>query len=68
MKAENLMKAFQSYSRALFVAVISTYLANPDASIKQIVTAALVAVAAPILRAINPDDKDFGVGSNDKWM
>lgn len=65
---EKVMKAFQSYSRALLVAVISTYLANPEATTKQIITAAIVAIAAPVLRAINPDDKDFGVGANDKWV
>ena len=65
---EKLIKIAQSYGRALFVAVLSTYLANPEGSVKSILTAALVAVAAPLLRAINPEDKDFGVGSNDKWV
>lgn len=62
-----MMKAFQSYGRALFVAVLSTYLANPNGSVKDIITAALVAFAAPILRALNPDDQEFGIGSKDKW-
>ena len=68
MNQEKIMKAFQSYGRALFVAVLSTYLANPDGSVKDILTAALVAISAPLLRALNPDDKDFGVGSKDKWV
>lgn len=68
MNQEKAIKMFQSYGRALFVAVLSTYLANPDGSVKDILTAALVAVAAPVLRALNPDDKDFGVGSKDKWV
>jgi hypothetical protein len=38
---------------------------NPDATAKELISAALIAVCAPILRALNPDDKAFGIGSKE---
>lgn len=62
---KDLLPIIESYGRAWLVAVASTYSANPDASLKDIIIASLIAVAAPLLRGLNPDDKAFGIGSKD---
>lgn len=38
---------------------------NPDATAKELLSAALIAVLAPVLRGLNPDDKAFGIGSKE---
>lgn len=38
---------------------------NPDATAKELISAAVIAIAAPVLRALNPDDKGFGIGSKE---
>jgi len=57
--------ALNSYARALFVAVFTVYMTNPDGKPADIVKAGVIAFLAPIIRALNPDDNHFGVGSKE---
>jgi len=61
----NIRTIAESYGRALLVALATCYMTNPDATAKELISAALIAVCAPILRALNPDDKAFGIGSKE---
>jgi hypothetical protein len=54
-----------SYARSAFVCLATVYVINPSGSFDDIWKAFLVAFAAPILRAINPDDQAFGLGSKE---
>lgn len=56
-----MIKALQSYGRAWAVAGISLYVAKPDMQIKDLLMSSLIAVLAPLLRAMNPDDAEFGI-------
>lgn len=61
----NLRAIAESYGRAWLVSIFSIYTVNPDASAKDLILGSLIAVLAPVLRAANPDDKAFGIGSKD---
>ena len=63
MKLNNIVEALNSYGRAALVAVLTLYVAVPNASAQSLGKAALCAVAAPLLRALNVDDKAFGLGA-----
>ena len=52
-----------SYGRSAFVCLATIYVTNPDISPSELWKAFAVAFIAPILRALNPDDKDFGIGA-----
>jgi hypothetical protein len=54
-----------SYGRSAFVCLATIYVTNPDISPSELWKAFAVAFIAPLLRALNPDDKDFGVGSKE---
>jgi hypothetical protein len=54
-----------SYARSAFVCLATVYVTNPSGSFDDIWKAFLVAFAAPILRAINPDNQAFGLGSKE---
>jgi hypothetical protein len=54
-----------SYARSAFVCLATVYVTNPSGSFDDIWKAFLIAFAAPILRAINPDDQAFGLGSKE---
>jgi hypothetical protein len=54
-----------SYARSAFVCLATVYVTNPSGSFDDIWKAFLVAFAAPLLRAINPDDQAFGLGSKE---
>ena len=64
MKASNIMEAINSYGRAALVAVVTLYVAAPHATPADLGKAAIAAIIAPLLRALNVDDKAFGLGSN----
>jgi hypothetical protein len=61
----NIRAIAESYGRSWLVAIFSIYTVNPDASAKDLLLGSLIAVLAPVLRAANPDDKAFGIGSKD---
>lgn len=63
MKLNNIVEALNSYGRAALVAVLTLYVAAPHASATDLLKAAAVAAAAPMLRALNVDDKAFGLGA-----
>lgn len=54
-----------SYARSAFVCLATIYVTNPDSSPSDIWKAFAVAFIAPLLRALNPDDKQFGIGSKE---
>jgi hypothetical protein len=54
-----------SYGRSAFVALATVYVAAPDASADKIWQAFLIAFVGPILRGLNPDDTQFGIGSKE---
>ncbi len=60
-----LLAAINSYGRSAFVCLATVYVTNPTGSFDDIWKAFLVAFAAPILRALNPDDPAFGIGSKE---
>jgi hypothetical protein len=55
----------ESYGRSAFVCLATVYVTNPSGSYSDIWKAFLVAWAAPLLRAINPNDQAFGLGSKE---
>ena len=52
-----------SYARAALVAVATLFVTTPNASTKELIQAALIAIIAPVIRALNPDDTQFGIGA-----
>ena len=60
-----LLAALNSYGRSAFVCLATVYVTNPSGTFEDIWKAFLVAFAAPILRALNPDDQAFGIGSKE---
>ena len=52
-----------SYGRAALVAII-TAVSMGKTDPRDIITAAIIAVAAPALRALNPKDGAFGAGAD----
>jgi hypothetical protein len=59
------LAVIESYTRSAFVCLATVYVTNPEGTLQDIWKAFLVAFAAPILRAINPNDNSFGVGSKE---
>ena len=51
-----------SYGRAAFAAVMALYLAG-ETSPKALLSAAVAAVAGPVLKALDPKSAEFGRGS-----
>lgn len=64
MKLSNAIEAINSYGRSALVAVVTLYVAVPNATASDLGKAALAAVIAPLLRALNINDKGFGLGAN----
>jgi hypothetical protein len=54
-----------SYARSAFVCLATIYVTAPDASPSDIWKAFAVAFIAPLLRALNPDDTQFGRGAKE---
>jgi hypothetical protein len=54
-----------SYARSAFVCLATIYVTAPDSSPSDIWKAFAVAFIAPLLRALNPDDTQFGIGSKE---
>jgi len=52
----------KTYSRAAVAAVLALYLAGVTEP-KALLSAALAAVAGPVLKAIDPNSPEFGIGS-----
>ena len=59
---EKLTQIVLSYGRAAFAAVMALYLAG-ETSPKALLSAAVAAVAGPVLKALEPKATEFGRGS-----
>ena len=66
MKLNNILEAVQSYGRAALVAIITLYVAVPNANASDLGKAAIAAIVAPLLRALNVNDTAFGLGASKK--
>jgi hypothetical protein len=62
---KKVLAIIESYGRSAFVCLATIYVTDTSGSFQDIWKAFLVAWAAPILRAINPNDTSFGIGSKD---
>ena len=62
MNKDKLIAISNTYLRAAVASVIALYLAGVTEP-KALLSAALAAVAGPILKAIDPNSSEFGVGS-----
>lgn len=63
MNTTKLKAVALTYFRAAAAAVIALYLTG-NTDIKALATAAVAAVAGPILKALDPSATEFGTGSN----
>lgn len=62
MNKEKLAAIGATYFRAAFAAVAALYLAG-ETSPKALISAAVAAVAGPVLKALDPKAPEFGRGS-----
>jgi hypothetical protein len=62
MNKDKLIAIGKTYLRAAVASVIALYLAGVTEP-KALLSAALAAVAGPILKAIDPNSPEFGIGS-----
>ena len=62
MNTEKLVAIVGSYLRAALAAVIALYLAGEN-NPKNLLMAAIAAVAGPVLKALDPKETAFGRGS-----
>ena len=62
MNKEKLVAIASTYFRAAFAAVTALYLAG-ETSPQALLSAAVAAVAGPVLKALDPNATEFGKGS-----
>jgi len=62
MNKDKLVAIASTYFRAAFAACLALYLAG-EQSPKALLTAAVAAVAGPVLKALDPKATEFGKGS-----
>lgn len=62
MNTKALQAIAASYARTAVSAALALYMAG-NTDVKSLATAALAAIAGPLLRALNPKDSAFGLGS-----
>ena len=62
MNKDKLVAVASTYFRAAFAACLALYLAG-ETSPKALLTAAVAAVAGPVLKALDPKAIEFGKGS-----
>ena len=62
MNTKKMQAIASTYLRAAVAAVIALYLAGITDP-KALLSAALAAVAGPVLKALDPDSLEFGIGS-----
>ena len=63
MTKEKAIQVLHSYLRAAVAAALAMYLAG-ETDPKKLAYAALAAVAAPAMKAVDKSAKEFGLGSN----
>ena len=62
MNTKKMQAIASTYLRAAVAAVIALYLAGVTDP-KALLSAAVAAVAGPVLKALDPDSEEFGIGS-----
>lgn len=62
MNAKKIQAIASTYLRAAVAAVIALYLAG-ETNPKALLAAAVAAVAGPVLKALDPESSEFGIGS-----
>lgn len=62
MNTKKMQAIASTYLRAAVAAVIALYLAGVTDP-KALLSAAVAAVAGPVLKALDPDSDEFGIGS-----
>lgn len=62
MNAKKMQAIASTYLRAAVAAVIALYLAGVTDP-KALLSAAVAAVAGPVLKALDPESSEFGIGS-----
>jgi hypothetical protein len=64
MKLETLTPIVKTYLRAAASAAVALYLVDSNRPLRDYLAAGLAAILGPIIKAIDPNEKDFGKGSN----
>jgi hypothetical protein len=62
MNTKKMQAIASTYLRAAVAAVIALYLSGVTDP-KALLSAAVAAVAGPVLKALDPDSEEFGIGS-----
>lgn len=55
----------KTYLRAAAAAIAALFLADPNRPLRDYAAAGLAAVLGPIIKAIDPGEKQFGMGSDE---
>ncbi len=63
MKLETLTPIVKTYLRAAASAAVALYLVDSNRPLRDYLAAGLAAVLGPIIKAIDPNEKEFGKGS-----
>jgi hypothetical protein len=63
MKLETLTPIVKTYLRAAASAAVALYLVDSNRPLRDYLAAGLAAILGPIIKAIDPNEKDFGKGS-----
>ena len=64
MNLETMTPIVKTYLRAAAAAAAALYLADSNRPLRDYLAAGLAAILGPIIKAIDPKEKDFGKGSN----
>lgn len=63
MNLETLTPIMKTYLRAAAAAAAALFLADPNRPLRDYLAAGLAAILGPIIKAIDPKEKEFGKGS-----
>lgn len=55
----------KTYLRAAAAAVAALFISDPNRPLRDYLAAGLAAVLGPIIKAIDPGEKQFGIGSDE---
>jgi hypothetical protein len=64
MNIESLTPILKTYLRAAASAAVALYLVDSNRPLRDYLAAGLAAILGPIIKAMDPNEKDFGKGSN----
>jgi hypothetical protein len=63
MNIESLTPILKTYLRAAASAAVALYLVDSNRPLRDYLAAGLAAILGPIIKAMDPNEKDFGKGS-----